>query len=145
MNRTSLTAALLDLLLLAGAGAAAAQNTGSASFTRYVAMGDSLTAGFNSGGLVRDVQVNSYPALIWRQATGGAGGFEQPLVSQPGIPPLLILTGLTSAPTPRSSQNGSPLNLNLPRPYNNLAVPGADVRDAVVTATGGLHDLVLRG
>ncbi len=146
-NRTSLGTALLSLLLLAGAAAAAAQvDTGSANFTRYVALGDSLTAGFNSGGLVRDVQINSYPALIWRQATAGAAGFEQPLVGQPGAPPLLVLTSL-SGPTivRKAAENGPPLNLNLPRPYNNLAVPGANARDVVVTVSGGLHDLVLRG
>jgi lysophospholipase L1-like esterase len=146
MTRTALRAALLGLLLLAGAGAGVAQNTGSANFTRYVALGDSLTAGFNSGGLVRDVQINSYPALIFRQATGGGAGFEQPLVGQPGAPPLLVLTSLTGPTIVRKgTQNGPPLNLNLPRPYNNLAVPGANARDVVVTVTGGLHDLVLRG
>ena len=68
------------------AAAAAQVDTGTANFTRYVALGDSLTAGFMSGGLVRDVQLNSYPALIFRQATGTATGFEQPLVSAAGHP-----------------------------------------------------------
>ncbi len=147
MNRTSLVAALSGLLLLAGAGAALAQaNTGRADFSRYVAIGDSLTAAFNSGGLLRDVQVNSYPAIIWREATGGNAGFEQPLVGAPGAPPLLALQSLAPLRiVPRAAQNGPPLNLTLPRPYNNLAVPGADVRDVVTTVSGGLHDLVLRG
>ncbi|MGH9361765.1 MAG: SGNH/GDSL hydrolase family protein [Thermoanaerobaculia bacterium] len=144
MHRPILQTALSILLLLAGAGAAAAQpNTGSADFSRYVAIGDSLTAGFMSGGLVRDVQLNSYPALIWRQALGTATGFEQPLVSQPGIPPLLALRGLfPTVITPRSGTPGNPLNVP---PYNNLGVPGARVHDVVATVTGGLHDLVLRG
>jgi hypothetical protein len=50
--------------------AAVAQDTGDANFTRYVAIGDSLTAGFMSGGLGRTAQLNSYPFLIYRQATG---------------------------------------------------------------------------
>jgi lysophospholipase L1-like esterase len=67
-------------------------------------------------------------------------------VSAPGIPAALELRSLAPliiAPKPGS---GAPLNLNLPRPYNNLAVPGADVHDAVATVTdnGGLHDLILR-
>ena len=37
-------------------------------------------------------QRNSYPALIYRQATGPTTGFEQPLVSDPGIPAQLELT-----------------------------------------------------
>ncbi|HEX5760169.1 MAG TPA: SGNH/GDSL hydrolase family protein [Thermoanaerobaculia bacterium] len=135
------------LLLLSGAASAGAQvDTGTANFSRYVAIGDSLTAGFMSGGLVREVQANSYPALIWRQVHGTATGFEQPLVSAPGIPPLLALRGLfPTVLTPKSNAPGQPVNLNLPRPYNNLGVPGADAQDVVATVTGGLHDLVLRG
>jgi lysophospholipase L1-like esterase len=123
-----------------------AVDTGSADFTRYVAIGDSLTAGFMSGSLAQSAQQNSYPVLIYRQATGLNSGFEQPLVSNPGIPAGLELRSLSPlivAPKPGS---GAPLNLNLPRPYNNLAVPGADVHDVVATVTdnGGLHDLILR-
>jgi lysophospholipase L1-like esterase len=155
MFRLKTLASLALVLLLPVAAFAAlvlfpstafAADTGSADFTRYVAIGDSLTAGFMSGGLAQSAQQNSYPALIYRQATGLTSGFEQPLVSGPGIPAALELRSLSPliiAPRPGS---GAPLNLNLPRPYNNLAVPGADVHDAVATVTdnGGLHDLILR-
>lgn len=143
MNRSArMPALLLVLCALAGSGAASAQ----VDFTRYVAIGDSLTAGFSYGGLVREIQVNSYPALIFRQGSGTAAGFEQPLVGQPGLPPLLTLRSLAPLViAPKAAQAGPPLNLNLPRPYNNLAVPGADSRDVVATVSGGLHDLVLRG
>lgn len=139
-------AALAAALLPAASGAAFAQDTGSADFTRYVAVGDSLTAGFASGGLHVDVQQLSYPALIARQA--GVAGFQQPLASNPGIPALLALQSLVPGPViaPRSATPGSPLNLTLPRPYDNLAVPGFRVRDVVVTRTGNpIIDLVLRG
>lgn len=126
--------------------AAFAVDTGSADFTRYVAIGDSLTAGFMSGSLNQPAQQNSYPALIYRQATGLTTGFEQPLVSAPGIPAALELRSLAPLVIAPKSGSGAPLNLNLQRPYNNLAVPGADVHDAVATVTdnGGLHDLILR-
>jgi lysophospholipase L1-like esterase len=151
MHRLKVLASVL-LAILVPAGAAFAQNvdTGNADFTRYVAFGDSLTAGVSSGALVRTYQVNSYPALIWRQATNGAAGFEQPLVSEPGISPLanfgiLRLQSLVPAvqivPTPGQ---GQPLNLTLQRPYNNIAVPTADVVDLVATTQGGFHDLILR-
>lgn len=144
MNRFKAFAAILALALLVPAAALAQADTGDADFTRYVAIGDSLTAGFASGGLVRTVQVNSYPALIWRQVTGGNAGFEQPLVTEPGLPGLLRLQSLSPLViAPRPGQ-GQPANLTLPRPYNNLAVPGADVRDVRFTTTGGAHDLVLR-
>ncbi|MEA2694081.1 MAG: hypothetical protein QOJ16_3468 [Acidobacteriota bacterium] len=132
---------ILALALGVVASAAFAQ----VDFTRYVSLGDSLTAGFWSGGLVSTVQVNSYPALLYRQATGSATGFEQPLVKFPGIPNTLQLVQLVPtiiiAPAPGQ---GVPINLNLARPYNNLGVPGSRVHDTVATTSGGLHDLILR-
>lgn len=127
--------------------AAFAVDTGTADFTRYVSIGDSLTAGFMSGGLSQPAQQNSYPVLIFRQSTGLGSGFEQPLVGSPGIPAALELRSLAPLIIAPKSGSGVPLNLTLPRPYNNLGVPGADVHDAVATVTdhGGLHDLILRG
>jgi lysophospholipase L1-like esterase len=141
MNRVK-TFAVILLLALAVPAATLAQ----ANFTTYVAFGDSLTAGFWSGGLVRTVQSTSYPSIIHRMATGGAGGFEQPLVSEPGIPATLRLASLVPLSITPQAGLGVPLNLTLQRPYNNMAVPGADVRDLVATTTdnGGLHDLILR-
>ncbi|HEX3129301.1 MAG TPA: SGNH/GDSL hydrolase family protein [Thermoanaerobaculia bacterium] len=147
MFRLKIFASLALALILPLLGTPAfAVDTGSADFTRYVSIGDSLTAGFMSGSLNQPSQQNSYPVLIYRQATGLSTGFEQPLVSAPGIPAALELRSLSPliiAPKPGS---GAPLNLNLQRPYNNLAVPGADVHDVVATVTdnGGLHDLILR-
>ena len=147
MCRSKVFAGILTLALVLPA-VASAQNvdTGTANFTRYVAVGDSLTAGFSSGGLVATVQVNSYPALIFRQATGRTSGFQQPLVSEPGIPSLLQLRSLAPLQIVPIGGQGVPTNLNLQAPYNNLAVPGADVHDAVATVSdnGGLHDLILR-
>lgn len=138
----------LALILPLAATPAGAQNadTGDADFSRYVAIGDSLTAGFMSSGLTRSAQLNSYPILIWRQATGTSTGFEQPYVSDPGIPATLELKSLVPLVIGPRGGTGQPLNLNLNRPYNNLAVPGADVHDVVATVTdnGGLHDLILR-
>jgi lysophospholipase L1-like esterase len=132
----------LALAVLATAVSPAAAQT---NFSVYVSVGDSLAAGFSSGSLVESHQANSVPALIARQAA--VAGFQQPLVSQPGIPPELAL--VTLAPTaliaPRATTPGAPRNLELARPYNNLAVPGARAADALTTTAGGLHDLVLRG
>jgi lysophospholipase L1-like esterase len=131
------------LLALGSASVARAQVT----FQSFVALGDSLAAGYTSASLVETHQRNSTPAQVARQA--GASPFEQPLVTEPGIPPELRLVTLFPVPliAPKSGTPGSPANLNLPRPYNNLAVPGATAVDALTTATdaGGFHDLVLRG
>ena len=134
--------ALATVLLAVGALPAAGQD-----LTRFVALGDSLAAGFVSGGLAIHPQERSVPALVARQA--GVADFQMPLISEPGIPPLLTIAGFAGASpviVPRSSTPGAPLNLNLPRPYNNLAVPGFDVVDVFETVTGNaLIDIILRG
>ena len=129
------------------AGSAAAQSTGSADFTRYVAMGDSLGAGFISSGMVDEVQRHSYPALIYQQVNGSLTGFELPTVSAPGIPAVLQLASLAPLVITRAAGLGTPTNLLLPQPYSNLSVPGATVDTVLNTVSdnGGLHDLILRG
>ncbi|HEU0108446.1 MAG TPA: SGNH/GDSL hydrolase family protein [Vicinamibacteria bacterium] len=128
-------------------GPAAVRADAQTNFTTYVAVGDSLAAGFESGSLVETHQNRSAPALIARQA--GVQGFQQPLVSEPGIPPELTLVSLVPVPViaPKAATSGAPKNLALARPYNNLAVPGATTIDALTRTTdaGGLHDLILRG
>src|SRR3954453_19532272 len=127
MHRLKTLAGALALALLVAGAAFGQPNTGSANFTTYVAMGDSLTAGFSSGSINQTYQVNSYPALIYRQAKGGSttDGFAQPLVSPPGLPGILVLRSLLPVTITPSSTTGVPLNLTYPKPYNNIAVPGA--------------------
>jgi lysophospholipase L1-like esterase len=134
---------LLAAAALVPAGRADAQT----NFTTYVSVGDSLAAGFESNALVETHQNRSVPFLIARQA--GVQGFQQPLISEPGIPPELTLVSLVPAPliAPKATTAGAPKNLALARPYNNLAVPGATSVDALTRTTdaGGLHDIILRG
>ncbi len=141
--------ALAAVALLAALPAAAAD------FTTYVALGDSLTAGYSQGGLEQYYQEHSYPAIIAKQA--GSPVFEQPLVSAPGIPPLLMLQHLVPSPVivPSAAAPGQPINATYPAPYNNLGVPGATLYDMLFT-TGNIqnllaghldnvmHDLILR-
>jgi lysophospholipase L1-like esterase len=55
---------------------------GSADFSHYVAVGDSLTAGYADGALYLEGQSNSFPAMLASSfAKAGGGGFTQPLVS----------------------------------------------------------------
>jgi lysophospholipase L1-like esterase len=128
-------------------GAAAVRADAQTNFTTYVSVGDSLAAGFESSSLVETHQNRSVPALIARQA--GVQGFQQPLISEPGIPPEFTLVSLVPVPViaPKAATAGAPRNLALARPYNNLAVPGATSIDALTRTTdaGGLHDLILRG
>lgn len=113
---------------------------GAVDMTRYVALGDSLTAGYASGGLMDFYQEHSYPALLAQQA--GVADFELPLISEPGIPALLTLRQLVPGPViTAASGTGMPENPYLERPYNNLAIPGANVYDALFT-TGDITKLL---
>jgi hypothetical protein len=115
------------------------------SFTTYVALGDSLTAGISNGALVETHQRRSYPALL--AAHAGVSAFEQPLMSEPGIPTeLALVTLIPPVVSAKATKPGAPLRLDLTRPYNNLGVPGAKVSDLLtrVTDGGGFHDLTRR-
>lgn len=144
LRRSSM--ALIVVLGWAG-GFVGATAQAQVDFSRFYAIGDSLTAGFSHGSLNELFQRYSYPALIAQQA--GVPDFQQPLVSDPGLPPRLKLFALVPSPViqPVSGQ-GVPKNLGLPRPYNNLAVPGATLGDVLLTVSrpdNPLFDLILRG
>ena len=133
-------------------------NTPQPVLTRIVAVGNSLTAGVQSGGLVDDFQLNSYPYLIATQA-GKAGDFQQPLISAPGVGEIDSASGLAYGPLKYQEGQivqGDPVpggvdgivnllsNALLPRAYDNLGLPGADVKDILTATGGGIYDLVLR-
>lgn len=129
-------AAALGLLAAAPSGAQT-----SAQFAQYVALGDNLTAGWESGCLVQRNQVNSYPAQLAHILF--AGDFEQPLVSEGPLtnsraPKCLgaIFVPPASLSVTAMSEMWNPLNTALPRPYNNLGIPGAEVAD-LTTLTHG--------
>ncbi len=129
------------VIALAASGTALAQ----ADFSKYVAVGDSLTAGFASGGLMVNYQRDSFPAILARQF--GMTSFQQPTVSDPGIPSVMILQalrltsqGVSPVIVPKSSSTGAPTNATLQGPYHNLGIPGARVND-LLTKTGNIQRL----
>ena len=83
------TAPALGLLGLGLAGCqptieAPGASAGSANFSSYVAVGNSLTSGYSDGGLYNEAQAASYPALLAQQfaKTGsGPASFVQPAFS----------------------------------------------------------------
>ena len=117
-------------------------DTGNADFTRYVAIGNSLTAGFQSNALSQRDQVYTYPNLTAKQVQTL---FEMPLIKDPGIGNRIRLKDLTPTlvveqgvdPTDPSSN----LNVLLPRPYNDLGIPGAILYD-ILDTTGASTDFV---
>ncbi len=119
-------------------------NSGSADFTRYVAIGNSLTAGYQSNALSERDQKYSFPALIMRQLQ--RTGFEQPLIKNPGIGNRIRLAALTPPtlvyePSVDPLDPASNLNISLPRPYNNLGIPGAILYDMLDT-TGASSNFI---
>lgn len=107
--------------------------SGSADFSRYVALGNSLTAGFRDGALYIDGQNESYPSIVASQMKlAGGGDFRQPLMADNlgGIPSVgfsnkRILTStmeLTIAPGVGATTLA---NIFSSGPYHNMGVPGA--------------------
>lgn len=161
MKHYPTTATVLALAVLLTGPVLMAQNTGSADFTRYVALGDSLTAGFSSNSLIYTHQATSPGRLLHIQA-GADGTFEQPYVEPPGLWPELYLYSLSDPlliaptlfpelewpdwdfdlqdPAPGSFPNfylGQPLAY---LPYDNLGIPGMGVVEAdSVTCDGPLE------
>lgn len=143
MKNTLRAVALGAGLALFVTGSSAGQTP---TFTKYVALGDSYGAGFSANCLVERNQRFSYPATLAKQF--GIADFQQPTVSDPGIPTCTGLKSLIPVTFGLiSTKTGVPTNLALARSYDNLSVPGftiADVSDKL-TDGGGLADLVLRG
>ena len=111
-----LVAATCALLLSACAPTQTHQPRADATpFTGYVAMGDSITAGFQSGGLTAESQRASYAHLLGERA-----GLNVPMpeVNAPGCPPPIGVEGQKNC-TRRTPEVISPV----------VAVPGAKVGD----------------
>ena len=109
-----------------------APSAGTADFTTYVALGNSLTSGYRDGDLFRSGQMTSYPSMLATQFSyvGRKGEFKQPLmVDETGFGNRLKFTALTaSGPTIISYGAANPANfasIATAGPYYNMGVPGA--------------------
>ena len=111
-------------------------NSGEASFRNYVAVGNSLTAGYQSGALYESAQEFSYPNLLARQFNKGEN-FTQPLISDPGLGARIELTSLNPLQTTTSQEQGQPINQGQ-KPFSNLGVPGAVLVDYVNPNNAGM-------
>ena len=128
-------------------------SSGTANFSRYVAVGNSLTAGFMDNGLYRDGQLNSYPNILAGQfRLVGGGAFIQPLfpAEQANGTGYIKLTSLPTAASGglpvtaqvapqavRSLVNGRPLFTKFTSyPNNNLGVPGIRMSDINIPGYG---------
>jgi hypothetical protein len=78
-------------------------NSGEADFSRYIAVGNSLTSGYADGGLYLEGQKNSFPLMIATQMKAAGGGeFYTPFFeeSQSNGSGYLSFTGFSATGTP---------------------------------------------
>lgn len=145
MNRRPLlaVAALATLALGACVGDADVLTTpqnpanGGALFQRYVSLGNSITAGYQSGGILASTQANSYANLLAQRA---GGPFDQPLFAGPGCP-IPFTAPLTPAP---QNPTAPCVRVDVGGPTSNVAVPGARIADLFLTPndpTNAFHRL----
>lgn len=111
-------------------------SAGDADFSSYVALGNSLTAGFMDGTVSRVSQQYSYPNLLAQQfALVGGGAFTQPSYAEdvnntggisgiPGFNTRLILDAGSQSPEPINQPSTITLNQQATA-FNNMGVPGA--------------------
>lgn len=130
---------------------------GSADFSTYVSLGNSLTAGFTDGALFQAGQANSLANLLSQKFTlVGGGDFVQPLTNDNigglavggtriqaprlvfgGAGPIALETALGTSVTVSTD-----IALNNPTgPFNNLGVPGAKSFHLLAPGYGNLANV----
>ena len=135
------------------------------TFSSYVAIGNSLTAGYQDGALHVNGQLNSFPAMIARKmglhVALTSSEFTQPYLMHPGVGspidrgnPLSDLVGVsywngvTVAVSDTVTIAEVPaLHVTAERssaPYNNLGVPGAKLAESLQSREDGMFRIVLR-
>lgn len=110
-------------------------SAGDADFSKYVSLGNSLTAGYSDGALFIAGQNNAYPKLLADQfATVGGGEFKIPFMNDnyggllaAGAPiqsVRLIFNGSSPIPLPGAAPT-TDITSHLTGPFNNMGIPGA--------------------
>lgn len=130
---------------------------GSANFTTYVSVGNSLTSGFTDNALFIAGQQSSFPNILAQKfALVGGGNFTLPLMNDnvggflfggnanPSFGPRLYLD-LTASPTPRPLPATSSTEVFAPTlgPKNNMGVPGAKSYHLLFNGYGNPANLAL--
>jgi hypothetical protein len=135
--------------------------SGTADFSKYVAIGASFTAGYTDNALFKASQQNSFPNIMAIEfAKAGGGTFTQPLTSDnygglaaggtrlPGFDPRLVFGGagpvsLESLVGPVTV--GTDIVLNNPTgPFNNMGVPGAKSYHLLFNGYGNIANLATK-
>ncbi|WP_027386901.1 SGNH/GDSL hydrolase family protein [Chryseobacterium gregarium] len=126
---------------------------GEADFSKYVALGNSLTSGYRDGALYSSGQNESYPSMIAAQMKlAGGGAFKQPLmpnnvggfIGLPGFPGKLELKMVNGALSPVPNSPAAVLdNVTSGGTYQNMGVPGAKVFHLLAPGYGNAANIPL--
>ncbi|WP_035668834.1 SGNH/GDSL hydrolase family protein [Flavobacterium sp. 83] len=122
-------------------------SSGTASFTKYVALGDSFAAGYSDGALFKKGQEGSYVNIVAQQfATAGGGDFKIPFTSDNFGGLLLggnVIAGVRlyfngAGPAPVSGTPTTEVSTKITGPFNNLGIPGAKSYHLVAPGYGNV-------
>lgn len=108
----------------------AAQQKNVGNFSTTVFLGDSLTAGYQSGSLLDTQQVHGWAPLI---ATQAQFNIVLPLVAYPGAPNVMKLVSLGPPPVITPVSGTTTGRDDFSAQPTDLAVPGAFVKDVLST------------
>ena len=123
-----------------------------AMFRSYVALGNSITAGYQSGGILDSTQLESYAFYVYRSFGFDSASYNYARLQRPGCPPPVV-NFTTGARLQIGMQAGGStfcaLRSNTERTLNNVAVPGATVLDptsaSTVVGSNALTTFILGG
>jgi hypothetical protein len=126
--------------------ALAGKSEGRGVFQRYVAIGTSISMGWQSDGVFFLTQATSWPAQL---AALGGRTLSQPYIAAPGcrsplVAPLatfLRLSGESAAADP-STLSCAPLRADVTLPVSNVSISGALTRNALFTTPENVTDAV---
>jgi hypothetical protein len=122
-------------------------------FARYVSLGTSISMGVQDAGVFDDAQRGAWPNQLATRA--GVSSYDLPLVKDPGCPPplfaplalnVVLLGGYAAFGGSGDLLDGlggicAPLQSGITLPTNNVAISGANVREALTLTPEGAAQL----
>ncbi len=125
---------------------------GSADFSKFVSVGNSLTAGFSDSALFIDGQNASFPNMMATSfSAAGGGAFTIPLMADNlggatfggqqilGNRLILSFASGSPAPVPKDGTGSTEITNVLGGPFNNMGVPGAKSYHLLAPGYGNLQ------
>lgn len=125
--------------------------SGEATFTKYVALGDSFAAGYSDSALFKKGQETSYPSILAQQfmPAGGTamttpfmvdniGGFSNGGVQVPQFGTRLYFDAVTKGPINVTGISGTAITAHLTGQFSNMGVPGAKSYHLIAPGYGNL-------